>query len=100
MVRRGIVLGNEISRRGIEVDKVKIEVVVNLPQPKCIKNIRSFLGHVGFYRWLIKDFSKISRLLTNLLSKDVPFDFDDRCFKSWEKLKQELISAPIISVPD
>ena len=100
MVRRGIVLGNEISGRGIEVDKAKIEVIAKLPPPKYIKNIRSFLGHVGFYRWLIKDFSKIARLLTNLLSKDVPFDFDDRCFKSWEKLKQELISAPIISVPD
>ena len=48
----------------------------------------------------IKDFSKIARPLTNLLAKDVPFNFNDECFKSWGKLKQELISAPIISAPN
>ena len=96
----GIVLSHEISRRGIEVDKAKIEVITNLPPPKCIKDIRSFLGLVRFYRLFIKDFSKITRPLTNLLTKDVPFDFDDGCFKSWKKPKQELISAPIISVLD
>jgi len=87
MVRRGIVLGHEISRRGIKVDNAKIEVIAKFPPPKGIKDIRSFLGHAGFYRRLIKDFSKIVRPLTNLLTKDVPFDFDDGCFKSWEKLK-------------
>ena len=89
----GIVLGHEISRRGIEVDKAKVEVIDKLPPPKSIKDIRSFLGHAGFYRWFIKDFSKIARPLTNMLAKDVPFDFNDECFKSWGKLKQELISA-------
>jgi len=89
MVRWEIVLGHEISRRGIKVDKAKIEVIAKLPPPKCIKNIRSFLGHVAFYRWFIKDFSQIARLLTNLLVKDMPFDFDDEYFKLWEKLKQE-----------
>ena len=87
MVRQGIVLGHEISRRGIKVDKAKIEVIAKLPTPKCIKNIQSFLGHAWFYRWFIKDFSKISRPLTNLLAKDVSFNFDDGCFRSWEKLK-------------
>jgi len=50
MVKWGIVLGHEISRRGIEVDNAKIEVIAKLPPPKCIKNIWSFLGHAGFYR--------------------------------------------------
>ena len=68
--------------------------------PKCIRDIRSFLGHAGFYRQFIKDCSKIARPLTNLLSKDVPFNFNDECFYSWERLKKELISAPIISSPD
>ena len=93
MVRQGIVLGHEISRRGIEVDKAKVEVIAKLPPPKSIKDIRSFLGHAGFYRQFIKDFSKITWPLTNLLVKDV-------CFKSWEMLKQDLVSAPIISAPD
>ena len=69
MVRQAIVLGHEISRKGIEVDKVKIEVMAKLPVPKCVRDIRSFLEHAGFYRRFIK----YARPLTNLLSKDVPF---------------------------
>ena len=68
--------------------------------PKCIKYIRSSLGHDGFYRRFIKDFSKIFRPLTNLLVKDVPFTFDNEYLNTWEKLKKELISTPIISAPD
>ena len=82
------------------MDKAKVEVIAKLPPPKSIKDIRSFLGHAGFYLRFIKDFSKIARPLTNLLAKNVPFDFNDECFKSWGKLKQELISAPIISAPN
>jgi len=100
MVRHGIVLGHEISKKGIEVDKSKIEVITKLPMPKCVKDIRSFLGHAGFYRGFIKDFSKIARPLTNLLVKDMSFTFDDECINSWDKLKKELISSPIISAPD
>ena len=90
MVRQGIVLGHEISRRGIEVDKAKVEVIAKLPPPKSIKDIRSFLGHAGFYRRFIKNFSKIARPLTNLLAKDMPFDFNDECFKSWRSLSKNL----------
>jgi len=100
MVRQGIVLGHEIFRWGIELDRAKVKVIAKLPPPKSIKDIRSFLGHAGFYRRFIKDFSKIARPLTNLPAKDVSFDFNDECFKLREKLKKELISAPIISTPD
>ena len=68
--------------------------------PKDIKGIRSFLGHAGFYRRFIKDFSKISRPLTNILQKDVPFVFDDDCVESFEILKKALITAPIVQPPD
>ena len=57
MVQEGIVLGHRISSRGIEVDKSKIEAIVKLPPPSSVKGIRSFLGHVGFYRRFMKDFS-------------------------------------------
>jgi len=100
MVRQGIVLGHVISNRGIEVDKAKVDVIANLPPPKNIKDIRSFLGHAGFYRRFIKDFSKIARPLTNLLSKDVPFHFSAECLKAFEHMKRELTSAPIIHSPD
>ena len=77
MVRHEIVLGHKISKNEIEVNKAKIKVTSKLPMSKCVKDIRSFLGHVGFYRWFIKNFSKIARPLTNLLVKDEPFMLDD-----------------------
>ena len=71
-----------------------------MPCPKDIKGIRSFLGHAGFYRRFIKDFSKISRTLTNLLQMDVPFVFDDECVEAFETLKKALTSAPRVQPPD
>ena len=67
MVNEGIFLGHKVSERGIEVDKAKVDAIEKMSCPKDIKGIRRFLGHAGFYRRFIKDFSKISRPLTNLL---------------------------------
>jgi ATP phosphoribosyltransferase regulatory subunit HisZ len=70
MVTNDIILGHIVSLKGIEVDKSKIELIANLSTPKSIKDVRLFLGHVGFYRRFIKDFSVISKPLSNLLTKD------------------------------
>ena len=75
MVREGIVLGHLVFERWIEVDRAKIEVIEQLPPPINIRGIHSFLGHTGFYRRFIKDFSHIAKPLTNVLAKDVPFKF-------------------------
>ena len=80
MVNEGIVLGHKVSERGIEVDKAKVDAIEKMPCPKDIKGIRSFLGHAGFYRRFIKDFSE----LINLLQNDVPFVFDDDCVEAFE----------------
>ena len=56
---QGIVLGHKISGRGIEVDNAKIEVIAKLPPPKSIKDIRSFLGHVGFYDCSLRILEKL-----------------------------------------
>ena len=79
MVHQGIVLGHVISNRGIEVDKAKIELISKLPPPTNVKVIRRFLGHAGFYRRFIKDFSKIEKPLCELLVKDTKFFWDGRC---------------------
>jgi len=68
MIKHGIILGHKISKKGIEVNKSKIDVIVKLPKPKCVKDIRFFLRHARFYHKFIKDVSKIVRLLTNLLA--------------------------------
>ena len=76
-------LGHKISEKGIEVDKAKVEVMTQLQPPRTVKDIRSFLGHAGFYRRFIKDFSKIARPLTRLLCKEAEFVFDSECFKAF-----------------
>jgi hypothetical protein len=100
MVQQGIVLGHIVSNKEIEVDKAKIQVIENLPPPKTVREVRSFLGHAGFYRRFIKEFSKITKPLTGLLMKDAEFTFDDDCLKAFEQLKLALITAPIIKPPD
>ncbi|XP_072088094.1 uncharacterized protein [Arachis hypogaea] len=100
MVTEGIVLGHKISNKGIEVDQAKVEVIEKLPPPANVKAIRSFLGHAGFYRRFIKDFSKIAKPLSNLLAADTPFIFDEECLQAFETLKAKLVTAPIISAPD
>ncbi|KAL5548294.1 hypothetical protein UlMin_003525 [Ulmus minor] len=100
MVKEGIVLGHKVSRNGLEVDKAKVETIEKLPPPVSVKGIRSFLGHAGFYRRFIKDFSKVAKPLCNLLEKDRKFDFDEGCLKAFLELKQKLSSAPVIVAPD
>ena len=100
MVQEGIVLGHKISARGIKVDRAKIEIIEKLSPPTNVKGVRSFLGHAGFYRRFIKDFSKITKPLCNLLNKDVEFNFDTDCLNSFNRLKKELVSAPIMAAPD
>jgi len=100
MVQEGVVLGHVIIARGIEVDKAKVEVIEKLPPRQFVRDVRSFLGHAGFYRRFIKDFSKISKPLTNLLVKDVQFEFDRDCLEAFSKLKGVLTSAPIIQPPN
>ncbi|GJV62192.1 reverse transcriptase domain-containing protein [Tanacetum coccineum] len=96
----GIVLGHKISKNGIEVDKAKVDVIAKLPHPTTVKGVRSFLGHAGFYRRFIKDFSKISRPMTHLLEKNTPFIFSDECIQAFETLKKKLTEAPILIAPD
>ncbi|CAN6557489.1 unnamed protein product [Malus baccata var. baccata] len=100
MVKQGIVLGHIISEKGIEVDKSKIDLVRHLPSPTSVREVRSFLGHAGFYRRFIKDFSKIAQPLCRLLQKEVAFEFTKECTKSFNQLKELLTTAPIIVPPD
>ncbi|GJQ96750.1 reverse transcriptase domain-containing protein [Tanacetum coccineum] len=84
----------------IEVDKAKVDVIAKLPHPTTVKGVRSFLGHAGFYRRFIKDFSKISRPMTHLLEKNTPFIFSNECIQAFEMLKKKLTEAPILIAPD
>jgi hypothetical protein len=100
MVREGIVLGHKISEKGIEVDKVKIEVIEQLLPPTNVKGIHSFLGRARFYRRFIQNFSQIARPHMHPLAKDAPFIFKEEFLQSFHTLKGALIFTPVIQPPD
>jgi RNase H-like domain found in reverse transcriptase len=100
MVQEGIVLGHVVSAKGLEVDKVKVEVIEKLPPLTNIKGVRSFLGHADFYRRFIRDFSKNVKPLTNLLIKDAPFVFGDAYIVAFNRINEALISTPILKPSD
>nr|GEU48236.1 reverse transcriptase domain-containing protein [Tanacetum cinerariifolium] len=100
MCREGIVLGHKISKSGIKVDRAKVDVIAKLPHPTTVKGVRSFLGHAGFYRRFIQDFSKIARPMTHLLEKETTFVFFKECIDTFNTLKKKLTEAPILVVPD
>nr|GEV16380.1 hypothetical protein [Tanacetum cinerariifolium] len=90
----------KVSGSGIEVDKAKIKAISKLPYPMKVKAIRSFIGHAGFYRRFIKDFSQIARQMTHLLVKDSLFNSSKECIQAFNTLKPELTHEPIIIKPD
>ena len=69
----GIVLGHHVSSQGIKVDPAKIEVIVGLPSPKNLKEVRIFLGHAGYYHHFIENFTKIVAPMFKFITKDVEF---------------------------
>ena len=89
-----------ISAVGLEVDQEKFSIIRNLMPPTTVKGIRNFLGHAGFYRRFIRDFSKIARPLYRVLEKDTKFYFDESCQNSFEEIKSRLVEALIMAKPD
>nr|XP_016433141.1 PREDICTED: uncharacterized mitochondrial protein AtMg00860-like [Nicotiana tabacum] len=100
MVKEKIVLGHKVTAHGIEVDKAKVDRIARLPPPTSVKSIRNFLGHAGFYRRFIKNFSSITKLLTALLVKNVKVVFTVESLRAFELIKKKLVSAPIMVTPD
>lgn len=90
MMQEGVVLGHIISPKGIEVDLAKIEVISTLTMPAKLREVRSFLGHTGYYRWFIKDFSQIAAPLYKLLHKDAEFVWESNCTEAFLELKEVL----------
>jgi hypothetical protein len=100
MMREGVVLGHFIFHAGIQVDPAKIQVILDIPTPSTQKEVRSFLGHAGYYRRFIKNFSKLASPLFFLLTKDFDFRWIDNCELSFADLKEKLFTAPILRGPN
>ena len=93
-------LGHIISDQGVKPNPDKIKAVQEFPVPRNAKDIKSFLGLASYYRRFIPDFSKHAKPLTNLLKKDVPFNWTNAQQLGFEQLKEKLVTAPILIYPD
>jgi hypothetical protein len=93
-------LGNMVSAKGLEVEPHKIDAIKNWPIPKNLHELRSFLGLASFYRRFVKDFSQVASPLTFLLSKSNPYLWTELQQEAFGRLKNLLISAPVLTLPD
>ena len=89
-----------VGSEGIRVDPAKIEAVMNWERPKTPTEVRSFMGLARYYRRFVKDFSKIAVPLTILTRKNEKFEWTNKCEKSFQELKQKLVTAPVLALPD
>eukprot|EP00253_Pinus_taeda_P009867 PITA_09867 len=96
MCKAGVVLGHLSSDKGIQVDPAKIEIILSLPIPKIQREVRGFLGHVGYYRRFIDNFSRIATPIFQLLAKYSEFSWSTTCPQSFETLKEKLVQAPVL----
>jgi hypothetical protein len=93
-------LGHIISKDGITVDPEKIESTKGCKTPKNVKEARTFMGLVVYYKRFIAGFSRIAHPITSLQRKGKKFQWTKECERSFQQLKQFLTSAPILRIVD
>ena len=93
-------LGHLISADGIQPLPEKLESIAKMPTPRNPKEVKRFLGLVGYYRKFVPRFMDISRVLTHLTKKDVEFKWTPECENCFQILKEFLQQAPILRYPD
>jgi hypothetical protein len=93
-------LGHTISQDGISVDPEKVQEVMNWKLPTTVRQIWSFLGLAWYYQRFIPDFSRIAKLMTELLKKGVKYEWSQKCEEAFHTLRQHLTTAPVLAQPD
>ena len=89
-----------MCKQGLMVDPAKIAIIVNLPPPKSVKQLRTILGHTGYYRKFIKGYAHITTSMEKKLKKDIKFEWTPECQESLNILKEKMVTTPILLFPD
>lgn len=93
-------LGYVVDAAGLHVDVEKVEAMLNLPPPKNVREVRRLLGMTSWYRRFIPNYATVVAPINNLLRKNCRFVWTESCAAAFEKLKQHLVAAPVMSCPD
>lgn len=89
-----------MSKRGVEPDSSKVVAVRDYPVPKCVREVRSFLGVAGYYRRFIENFAKLGKPLFDLTKQNTTFNWTQACQTAFETLKEKLLTAPVLVFPN
>ena len=96
----GVLLGHVVCRDGILVDPTKVAIILDLPLPTSVMQLRSTLGHTGYYRKFIRGYIEIATPMENLMKKDAKFEWNKDCQGSMDKLKHKMATVPILIFPN
>jgi len=99
-VREVEFLGVVISPRGVEMQKEKVERVLNWLAPQNIKEVQKFLGLANYYRRFIKDFARIAAPLHVLVRKEQKWKWEGEQEKAFKRLKAVFTTEPVLAIPD
>jgi transposase InsO family protein/predicted aspartyl protease len=97
--KKVVFLGHVISSEGIATDPAKTEEIARWPVPACARDVRGFLGLCGYYRRFIDHYAEKAAPLTSLLKKNIKFRWTEECQVAFEKLKDALMSPPVLAMP-
>ena len=89
-----------VGRDGIKMDQTKVKAILEWPEPKNVKGVRSFLGLANFYRRFRKDYARVTRPLHNLTKKEEPFQWEEPQQTVFDTLKRHFTTAPVLVFPD
>lgn len=92
----GVLLGHIVCIQGLMVVPKNIVVIVNLPPPNSVKQLRTTLGHTSYYRKFIKGYAHITTPMEKLLKHDAKFEWTQECHHSLDILKDKMVTAPIL----
>jgi hypothetical protein len=95
-----VLLGHIVCKQGFLFDPSQIAIIVDFPPPTSFKQLRTALGHIGYYKKYIKVYTQITTTMEKLLNKDCQFGWTDECQQSFDKLKKKMVIAPILVFAD
>ena len=89
-----------IGLGSIRMEKEKVQEVVDWPVLKSVKDIQKFLGLVNYYKWFVKDFVKIEKLLHEMMRKGIKWNWGEKQQKAFKELKERFMTEPVLVTPD